>query len=74
MYKNVTLLGQPLGTRRGVAQEIEDALKSKGWRRVERIWCTSADDLEAVLERRIEEGVRFRGEDELKDELAPEAA
>ena len=69
MYKNITLIGQPLGTRRGVGQEIEDALKSKKWRRVERIWCTSAEDLEAVLERRIEEAVRFRGDDELKPEV-----
>ncbi|MCD4738212.1 MAG: hypothetical protein K8R89_03005 [Anaerolineae bacterium] len=69
MYKNVTLIGPPLGTRRGVAQEIEDVLKDNDWRQVERIWCSSAYDLEAVLKRRIKEGVRFRG----KDELAPEA-
>jgi hypothetical protein len=65
MYKRITLVGPPLGTRQGVAQEVEDALKSKEWRQVERIWCTSADDLKKVLQRRVEDGLRFRGDDEL---------
>ena len=69
MYKHVTLIGPPLDTRYGVAQEVEDALKDNDWRQVERIWCTNADDLKQVLQRRIDEDVRFRG----KDDLAPEA-
>lgn len=69
MYKNVTLIGQPLGTRYGIAQEVEDALRDNEWRHVERIWCTSADDLKGVLQRRIDEGMHFRE----KDELSPES-
>jgi hypothetical protein len=68
MYRQVTLLGPPLGTRRGIGREVEDALGATDWRQVERIWCTSAGDLAGVLARRMEEDVRFRGE----DELAPE--
>ncbi|HET90505.1 MAG TPA: hypothetical protein ENN99_07185 [Chloroflexi bacterium] len=69
MYKTITLIGRPVGTRYGIAQEIEDALRDSNWRQVERIWCTSADDLRRVLQRRIEEGTRFRG----RDELSPQA-
>jgi hypothetical protein len=67
MYKKVTLIGRPLNTRFGVAQEIEADLKAADWRQVERIWCASAQDLESVLQQRIDQGLRFRG----RDELAP---
>ena len=72
MYKNVTLIGPPLGSRRGVAQEVEDALKSMSWRGVERIWCTSAADLKSALDGRIAENMRFRGQDELAPEADPD--
>ena len=65
IYTNVTLIGHPLGTRHGIGQDVEEELKKANWRRVERIWCTSAEELATVLQHRVENNVRFAGEDEL---------
>ena len=53
-YRKVTLIGKPLGNRFGVSQFVEDTLRSADWRKVERIFCESTDELKADLQRRIE--------------------
>ncbi len=64
VYKKVTLVGPPVGTRLGIRTEIEQALKEADFRAVERIWFSSSDKLAGILQKRIDEGVRFRGQDE----------
>ena len=63
-YKRITLIGKPAGNRFGYGPEVEQELKKADYRRVERIWITSSSELANILQRRIDEGIRFRGEDE----------
>jgi len=64
LYTHVTLIGLPLGTRLGISAEFEEALRRDEWHKVERIRCSNAEELQAILQRRVEKGVPFRGEDE----------
>jgi hypothetical protein len=64
LYKQITLIGKPVGNRLGYGPEVEEELRKADYRRVERIWITSGGELAEVLQRRIDEGVRFRDKDE----------
>lgn len=59
LYRKVTLIGQPLNTRLGVGPDVERALREASWRAVERIPCTTADELETELQKRIDLGLPF---------------
>jgi hypothetical protein len=59
LYRRVTLIGRPLGTRLGISQEIEDELRKASWRQVERIPCANSSELAAVLQSAIDSNTQF---------------
>lgn len=59
MYYNITLIGMPTGDRLGISKEVEEELKSADWRKVTRIECSNAEELEKALNKRIKANKAF---------------
>lgn len=63
LYTNITLIGHP-DVSPHINDEYAEAITKSDWRNVERIWCRSSEQLQTILQMRIEDGQFFRGKDE----------